>query len=64
MTNAARSFDRIAFVASTNEEAEAARKGLAARYGDAARFEIGRRDAGTLVTVAVPAARADHPVSV
>ncbi|MDO8535281.1 MAG: NAD kinase [Xanthobacteraceae bacterium] len=34
MTNAARSYDRIAFVASTNEEAEAARKGLAARYGD------------------------------
>jgi NAD+ kinase len=34
MTNAAKSYDRIAFVASTNEEAEAARKGLAARYGD------------------------------
>jgi NAD+ kinase len=34
MTKAATRYDRIAFVASTNEEAEAARKGLAARYGD------------------------------
>ena len=37
---------------------------LTARYGDAARVEVGRRDGGTLVTVSVPAARADRTVSV
>ena len=34
MAKAAPRYDRIAFVASANEEAEAARKELAARYGD------------------------------
>ena len=34
MTKAAPRYDRIAFVASANEEAEAARKELAARYGE------------------------------
>jgi sensor histidine kinase YesM len=37
---------------------------LVARYGDAARFDVGRRDGGTLVTVAMPPTRADRTVTV
>jgi hypothetical protein len=34
MTKSTQSYDKIAFVASAHEEAEAARKTLTARYGD------------------------------